>query len=333
MPAWAQGALPATVPRLVNYQGTIVDSNGDPMPNGDYDFVCSVWDKEAAGEGLELWGPQTFTGVAVVNGYFSIVLGPMDDDAPPRPIRRAFQETSGAEPDRYLEIKVMQDAQMLTLDRQEVLTSAYAMRAENDVPPGTIIMFAGPDGNVPEGWFPCDGRGLSSTEYPSLFGAIGTLWGAGGGASDFNVPDLRDQYLRGVDAGAGRDPDAASRTPAGTGDPEGVGSLQDSSLHDHTHGMGSHVHSGGSLYGHFAFDNANAYSTTSRFGLILPWTSSHEFGSISYFTASGSRTDALDIGGSTGEPSIGTTSGTTPDPGASAETRPVSRVTLFIIKY
>lgn len=43
----------------------------------------------------------------------------------------------------------------------------------------------------PTGLIPCDGRALSRTDYATLFGAIGTNYGAGDGSTTFNVPDFR----------------------------------------------------------------------------------------------------------------------------------------------
>ena len=45
------------------------------------------------------------------------------------------------------------------------------------LPAGIIMPFAGPVANVPDGWLPCDGKTLKSTDYPKLFANIGTTWG------------------------------------------------------------------------------------------------------------------------------------------------------------
>lgn len=78
--------------------------------------------------------------------------------------------------------------------------------------PGMIMPFAG---NVPpDGWWICDGKAVSRDMYPELFKAIGSAWGSGddGDGPLFNIPDLRGMFLRGVDAGAMRDPEAKMRT-------------------------------------------------------------------------------------------------------------------------
>jgi microcystin-dependent protein len=68
-----------------------------------------------------------------------------------------------------------------------------------------------------QGWLYCDGRALSRETYADLFAVIGTLHGGGDNVRTFNLPDYRGWLLRGVDDGAGRDPDAAERTAAAPG--------------------------------------------------------------------------------------------------------------------
>lgn len=57
----------------------------------------------------------------------------------------------------------------------------------------------------PAGWLECDGTALSRTAYQLLFDAIGTSFGAGDGATTFNIPDLRGEFLRSWDNGRGVD--------------------------------------------------------------------------------------------------------------------------------
>jgi microcystin-dependent protein len=67
-------------------------------------------------------------------------------------------------------------------------------------PPGSIVAFAG--ATPPNGWLLCDGTALKSSEHPGLHSAIGTAWGNGSSDADpqtnFNLPDLRGVFLRGV---------------------------------------------------------------------------------------------------------------------------------------
>ena len=103
------------------------------------------------------------------------------------------------------------------------------------VPAGTVLAFAGSVEKIPVGWLLCDGALVSRTEYKILFDVIGITHGGGDGVLTFNVPDYRGRFLRGVDHGTGRDPNAGSRTPpqpdnlnsglGNTGD--AVGSIQE----------------------------------------------------------------------------------------------------------
>lgn len=70
------------------------------------------------------------------------------------------------------------------------------------VPIGTI---AAHPANIPGGWLECDGSAISRTDYAGLFAEIGTNYGAGDGSTTFNLPDLRGEFVRGLDNGRGVD--------------------------------------------------------------------------------------------------------------------------------
>src|SRR6185436_2450639 len=55
----------------------------------------------------------------------------------------------------------------------------------------------------PAGWLLCDGRAVSRTAYPALFGALSTVWGVGDGSTTFNLPDLRGRAPIGAGTGTG----------------------------------------------------------------------------------------------------------------------------------
>lgn len=82
------------------------------------------------------------------------------------------------------------------------------------VPTGAVMPFAMV--NAPAGWLRCDGTEYNASPttvggvatpsiYANLFTAIGTTFG-GTGMSAFKVPDLRAEFIRGYDYGAGTDP-------------------------------------------------------------------------------------------------------------------------------
>jgi microcystin-dependent protein len=58
---------------------------------------------------------------------------------------------------------------------------------------------------MPAGYVECNGAALSRATYGTLFAAIGSTYGPGDGATTFNVPDLRGEFVRGADRGRGVD--------------------------------------------------------------------------------------------------------------------------------
>ncbi|QDQ79694.1 phage tail protein [Paraburkholderia megapolitana] len=122
--------------------------------------------------------------------------------------------------------------------------------AHDEWPIGAVIPYAGLLANTDtdsatlnqirtdlsqKGWLYCDGSLYSAQAYWQLYGVIGTSFG--GNATDFNVPDLRGRFVRGVDGGAGNDPDAATRVanPAGGASGDHVGSYQADAFQGHEH--------------------------------------------------------------------------------------------------
>jgi len=103
------------------------------------------------------------------------------------------------------------------------------------IPTGTVQAFAG--STAPIGYLLCNGAAVSRTTYSKLFSVIGTTYGAGNGTTTFNVPDLRGEFIRGLDAGRGVD---IGRT---------LGSSQGDLFRSHTHSGsttadGGHTHTG-----------------------------------------------------------------------------------------
>lgn len=73
------------------------------------------------------------------------------------------------------------------------------------VPVGAVVCFAG--AAAPGGWLACDGSAVSRTTYSALFAVVGTTYGAGDGTTTFTLPDLRGEFVRGLDSGRGVDAD------------------------------------------------------------------------------------------------------------------------------
>jgi len=70
------------------------------------------------------------------------------------------------------------------------------------VPTGSIITF--PTNTVPIGFLECNGAVLSRTIYADLFAIIGTTYGYTS-SSNFKLPDIRGEFIRGFDNGRGID--------------------------------------------------------------------------------------------------------------------------------
>ncbi len=86
---------------------------------------------------------------------------------------------------------------------------------------GAVVFFA--MSSTPPGWLRANGAAVSRTAYAALFSAIGTTFGAGDGATTFNLPDLRGEFARGWDDARGVD---AARA---------LGSAQSDGFKSHTH--------------------------------------------------------------------------------------------------
>ena len=116
----------------------------------------------------------------------------------------------------------------------DVAAALVALGLTNaQVPAGAVQMFAG--ASVPTGWLAASGQAVSRTTYAVLFAAIGTTYGAGDGSTTFTLPDLRGEFLRGLDSSRGVD---AGRT---------LGSAQAAAMLNHTHTgtadtQGAHTH-------------------------------------------------------------------------------------------
>ena len=107
------------------------------------------------------------------------------------------------------------------------------------MPVGTVLSYAGT--TLPDGWLWCDGSLLAKPLSPAdilydLYQSIGTAWG-GDGVTNFRLPDMRGMFMRGIDNGAGNDPDATTRTAMYSGGNIGdnVGSYQCDTLKSHNH--------------------------------------------------------------------------------------------------
>ena len=127
-----------------------------------------------------------------------------------------------------------------TSNDTSVATTEFVRHAvDSSVPSGAVMYFAMQA--APAGWLKADGSAVSRTQYPALFAAIGTTFGAGNGKTTFNLPDLRGEFVRGWDGGRGIDPGRA------------FGSAQGDAIRNITGSIDTGINSG-----HQLFDEATA---------------------------------------------------------------------------
>jgi microcystin-dependent protein len=70
-------------------------------------------------------------------------------------------------------------------------------------PSGICVPFAG--AVAPVGWLLCYGQAVNQADFPSLYAAIGTTYGAGPGPATFVIPDLRGVVIGGKSNMGGAD--------------------------------------------------------------------------------------------------------------------------------
>lgn len=110
----------------------------------------------------------------------------------------------------------------------QIATTAFAKaEAASAVPVGSVQYFA--LSSAPAGWLKANGALVSRTTYANLFAAIGTVFGAGDGSTTFALPDLRGEFIRGVDDGRGIDTGRA------------LGSAQGSQMQSHNHTLPGNI--------------------------------------------------------------------------------------------
>ncbi len=107
-------SVSAEVPDVINYQGRLTDSLGNPVANGQYDITFKIWNVPEGEFSLPVWigAPQT---IQVTDGLFNCLVGPI----PP------LVFTSGE--DRYLGITVESENELTP--RVQLISVPYSYHA------------------------------------------------------------------------------------------------------------------------------------------------------------------------------------------------------------
>lgn len=335
-PAMADG-IPEDTP--LTYAGVLED-DGQPV-NGTRNFRLTVYDDANSTEFDDLKCSTQASDIEVTDGNFRV------------PLSNSCVQAVRNNSNLWIEVEV--DGQVV--GRTKMGAVPYAVEAQRAasltdsardslVPPGTVVAYAGPESTIPEGWLLADGSELKRDDFPRLYAAIRSAHGNGDGTSTFHLPDYRGVFLRGVDGGRGKDPNASGRTAAKDGGNTGdkVGSLQEDSIGDHRHDMKhrhtmNHTHKAGNLMarihigetGWISSDSVEAvnergghWDTTRRAsGLSMKSNDNWDYGTVVAGSTAGPSTTQ------TGE--FQGTTGFTKD--ESSESRPANAYVNYIIKY
>jgi hypothetical protein len=121
--------------------------------------------------------------------------------------------------------------------------SAATIDTTRVVPVGAVGHFA--MNSAPSGWLKANGAAVSRATYAALFAAIGTTFGVGDGATTFNLPDLRGEFLRGWDDGRGVDSGRAFGSAQGDDNKAHTHGGASGSSGDHAHGLEQYRYSSG----------------------------------------------------------------------------------------
>jgi microcystin-dependent protein len=136
------------------------------------------------------------------------------------------------------------------------------------IPSGTIVPWS--DSSIPTGFLECTGAAVSRSTYATLFGIIGTTYGAGNGSTTFNVPDLQDNVAVSKSGTKNLGSTGGANTVTSTGNVGGStanATLSEAQLASHSHsGGGSATDTQAQFINAQRLQSANTGSTGSSSG-------------------------------------------------------------------
>ncbi len=243
----SMGEVFAQAPQAIPFSAAVRNANGVLIPNKAFQARFTIIDGSSIinVDSSNIAYRETQTVATNNQGLFVINIG---QGAVAKGI---FANINWSVNSKYVQVEIdttNTGSVYRVISTQQLMSVPYALNAkkadtagiaQNGSPVGTVTANAGVI--IPLGWLFCNGQAVSRTSYSSLFAAIGTIYGKGDGSTTFNVPDYRGMFLRGVDAGAGKDPDTASRVAQGSGTAlkgGNLGTLQADAFASHNHNFG-----------------------------------------------------------------------------------------------
>lgn len=170
----------------------------------------------------------------------------VNDDGNMSPVAAGYTIQSIPDPTNGTDVSNRQ----FTEQQAAAAQTAAQTYAQALMPAGTVLAFAGQ--NAPPGFLLCDGSSFLRSSYTSLFAVIGTTYGAVD-ATHFNVPDLRGEFIRGLDNGRNVD----------SGRALGTAQADDFKSHTHPVNIDGYVTRGSGSSGGVAWSQG-AYGTTTN---------------------------------------------------------------------
>lgn len=216
----------------------------------------------------------------------------------------------------------------------DAATKAYidaaivAAKTEMTMPPGVMMPYT-KTGAYPAGWLYCNGAPVSRATYNNLFALIGTTFGAGDGATTFNLPDMRGRFPRGWNDDGTLDPARVF----------GSNQTDDFEAHTHTASTGTesadHVHSMTST-GTAASAGAHTHNIDAILltGSAGPAKIASNYNNTTTFPSdsAGAHTHSVTVSGTSGGRSAAHTHAVTVNAVGGVETRPHNVALAWIIK-
>lgn len=176
---------------VTTLQGVLLNPDGTPLADGSYTLVVRVYTSPDTTTPV-----FTYEGISAQQrlGAFSVLL----TLAPLQQHLTAPALWFGISVDGGTELKPR-----IRVGSVPVASHARtAARAPGAIPVAGICSYVGSLDKLSSEWLPCDGRGLSSVDYPIIFAAIGTEFGNasddGDEKTDFNLPDMRGRMAIGT---------------------------------------------------------------------------------------------------------------------------------------